>query len=349
MRILVLILAATLALQADELVMKNGDKLSGKILTFDGKVVTLKSDYAGVVTITWNAVAGVTSTQPLNVAVQGGQVVVGTVTTVDDKFTVQTATAGPVTEPRGAVQTIRNQEEQTAYEAHEALYKHPRLVDLWVGNLTLGFARAQGSSKTTNLNISASGVRATERDKTSVYFTSLFATDGTSGKRLTTANSNRGGFEYALNVTPRFFVYAGSDFESDQFQFLDLRFVPGGGVGYHVIKNDNTLFDVFGGGNYNKEYYFDNVTRSFGEVQFGEEVLHKFSKITNLHEKLTFFPNLSDTGNYRMNFDISMDTKLRKWFAWQVAVSNRYISNPLPGTTKNNLIITTGVNLTLAK
>jgi hypothetical protein len=50
-----------------------------------------------------------------------------------------------------------------------------------------------------------------------------------------------------------------------------------------------------------------------------------------------------------MNFDASADTKLRKWLAWQVSISDRYISNPLPGRQKNDLIVTTGVNLLLAK
>jgi putative salt-induced outer membrane protein len=349
MKLLFVLFASVFVLQADELMMKNGDKLSGKILQFDGKVITIKSDYAGVVTITWDAVASVTSTQPLSVAVQGGQVVVGPVTTADDKLTVQTATAGPVTEPRAAVTTIRNLDEQAAYEAHEALYRHPRLVDLWVGNASLGYAKATGSTKTSNLNISATATRATDRDSTTVFFTSLYATDGSSGKKVTTANANRGGFLYQFNLTPRFYVYAGSGFESDQFQQLDLRFTPGGGVGYHVIKNEATLFDVFAGGNYNKEYYYNNVNRSSAEIQVGEDLLHKFSKATSVHERLTFFPNVTDGGQYRMNFDLSFDTKLRKWLAWQIAVSDRYISNPVPGTTTNNLIITTGINLTLAK
>lgn len=349
MKLFAIVLLFACSLQADELTIKNGDKLSGTILQFDGKVLTLKSDYAGTLTIAWDAIVNVTSTQPLSLGVQGGQIVVGTVTTDGDKFTVQTATAGPVSEPRAAIQFIRNQEEQKTFEAHEALYNHPRVVDLWAGSLALGYSHAQGSAKTTNINVSANGVRATVRDKTTVYFTSLFSSDGTSGKRVATANSNRGGFQYALNLTPKVFIYGGSDFESDQFQLLDLRFVPGGGAGYHVVKNESTIFDVFGGGNYNKEYYYNNISRAYGEVQFGEELFHKFSKVTNLHEKLTFFPNLSDSGNYRMNFDISADTKLRKWIAWQVAISDRYISNPLPGTTKNNLIITTGINLTLSR
>jgi putative salt-induced outer membrane protein YdiY len=215
--------------------------------------------------------------------------------------------------------------------------------------VALGYAKATGNSKTTNLNVNANAVRATTRDKTTVYFTTLYATNSVTGISTTTANSQRGGFNYELNLAPKLFVFGGSDFEADQFQSLDLRFTPGGGFGYHAIKNEKTAFDIFGGGSLDKEYYSTNVNKSFGEAQFGEEFLYKFSKTTSLHEKVTLFPNLSDTGQLRMNFDASSETKLRRWLAWQVSISDRYVSNPLPGRLKNDLIITTGVNLLLAK
>jgi len=37
-------------------------------------------------------------------------------------------------------------------------------------------------------------------------------------------------------------------------------------------------------------------------------------------------------------------TKINKWLAWQTAVSDRYLSNPIPGTKSNDIILTTGLN-----
>jgi putative salt-induced outer membrane protein len=338
-----------LPLLADQIAMKNGDRLTGTIVQYDGKALTVKSEYAGDLTIKWEAVAGVTSSQPLNIGLKDGQTVVGTVTTQDDHFAVVTANTGTVNAPIASITYIRSHDEEVAFEAHEARYKNPRLIDLWAGNLAIGYAKSTGNSKTSSFNVSGTAVRETTRDKTSVYFTDLYASNSETGRAVTTANSQRGGFNYQLNLTPKLFVFGGSDFESDEFQSLDLRFTPGGGFGYHLIKTENTIFDIFGGGNLDKEYYYNNVNRTFGEAQVGEEYLYKISKASTLHEKLTFFPNLSDTGQYRMNFDISADTKLRKWFAWQIAISDRYISNPIPGHLKNDLIITTGINLLLAK
>jgi putative salt-induced outer membrane protein YdiY len=349
MRYLPFLLLALPLLGADQIAMKNGDRITGTIVKFDGKALLVKSEYAGDLSIKWEAVGGVTSAQPLNIGLKDGQVVVGTVTTQEDKFAVQTASSGTVNAPIAAVTFIRSKDEQAAFEAHEARYKNPKLSDLWAGNVALGYAKSEGNSKTSSLNISANAVRATTRDKTTVYFNTLYASSTTNGTSTTTANSQRGGFNYEINLEPKFYVFGGSDFEADQFQSLDLRFTPGGGAGYHAIKNATSTLDLFGGGTLDKEYYSNNVSKSYGEAQIGEEYLYKFSKTSSIHEKLTLFPNLSDTGQLRMNFDISSDTKLRKWLAWQVAISDRYISNPLPGRLKNDLIVTTGVNVLFTK
>jgi putative salt-induced outer membrane protein len=347
MRYVLLFLALPL-LGADQITMKNGDRLTGTIVKFDGKGLTVKSDYAGDLVIKWEAVAGVTSGQPLNIGLKDGQVVIGTVTTTDDKFAVQTVGTGTVSAPIASVTFIRSRDEEAAFEAHEARYKNPKFTDLWAGNIALGYAKATGNSKTTNLNVNANAERVTTRDKTTVSFTTLYAASATNGKSAATANSQRGGFNYSLNLAPKLYVFGGADFESDQFQSLDLRFTPGGGFGYHALKSEKAVLDIFGGGALAKEYYFNNVNKTSGEAQFGEEFIFNFWKATSLHQKSLFSPNLSETGQIRMNFDISADTKIKKWLAWQVAISDRYISNPEPGRLKNDLIITTGINLLIA-
>jgi uncharacterized protein DUF481 len=61
------------------------------------------------------------------------------------------------------------------------------------------------------------------------------------------------------------------------------------------------------------------------------------------------FNNVSESGEYRMNFDVGTDTKLGKWFAWQLTISDRYISNPAPGRLKNDLLISSGVRISFAQ
>ena len=103
------------------------------------------------------------------------------------------------------------------------------------------------------------------------------------------------------------------------------------------------------GGALDKAFYSTGLDQSFGEVLAGEELTEKLNKITLIHEKFVVFPNLSDTGQLRMIFDASSITNLNKWLAWQISLSDRYVSNPLPGTKTNDLLLTTGLHLTFGR
>jgi hypothetical protein len=61
------------------------------------------------------------------------------------------------------------------------------------------------------------------------------------------------------------------------------------------------------------------------------------------------FNNLSQSGEYRMNLDLGTDTKIGKWLAWQLTISDRYISNPAPGRLKNDLLVSSGVRISFAQ
>lgn len=350
MRYLLFGFVLPLSLLADQVIMKNGDRLSGAILKFDGKKIFLKSEFAGTVEIPWDAVTSVESKDPIYVGLQDGQTVVGTVTTTDDKITVQTKETGTVTAARESIQFIRNAEEQKAFETQIERYRNPRLVDLWAGFVDLGYAQSTGNAIVSTLTSSANATRATSRDKISAYFTSIYSQNNTTGRSLLVANAMRGGISYSLDVSPKWFAFGSTDLEFDEFQRLDLRFVPAGGFGYHVRKNPNTVFDIFSGASLNREFFSTGLRRSSAEVLFGDELSHKlFGGVTTLKQRLVFYPNLSSPGEYRINFDFSQATTLRKWLAWQVSFSNRYLSNPVPGRKTNDLLITTGFRITFAQ
>jgi hypothetical protein len=61
------------------------------------------------------------------------------------------------------------------------------------------------------------------------------------------------------------------------------------------------------------------------------------------------FPNLTDTGEYRVNFDLGAVTTIKKWLGWQVTASDRFLSNPLFGRQRNDLLLSTGLRLSFAR
>jgi putative salt-induced outer membrane protein YdiY len=331
---------------ADQLSLKNGDRLTGQIAKTDGKTLKLKTEYAGDVSIALDAIDQLSSDQPLYLTLSDGQTIVGTVASKDGRLEVSTKDAATVTVDRGSIQTIRSKAEQDAYLAEIERYRNPRLIDLWSGSLDLGYSLTTGNSSTVNLAIGANAVRETTRDKTSVYLASIRSSNKPAeGESVTTANATRWGARYELNLTKRLSAFVLADFETNEIQLLDLRAVFGGGLGYYLKKTDRTQFQLFGGGAYNKESFSTGLNRSSAEALIGEDLALKINDRMTLRERFQYFPNLSETGEYRLTFDSSLVTKINKWFNWQVTLSDRYISNPVAGSKANDILFTTGVGL----
>ena len=343
------LLAAVLgcpSIVADQLDLKNGDRLTGKISKTDGKTLKLKTTYAGEVSVALDAIEKLSSEEPLYLTLSDGQTIVGTVASRDGGFEVTTKETATVRVDRTAVQTIRSKAEHDAYLAEVERYRNPRLIDLWRGSLDLGYSLTTGNSRTTNLAIGANAVRETTRDKTSVYLAAIRSKNKPAdGESLTTADATRWGARYELNLTKRLSVFGLADFETNGIQLLDLRAVFGGGLGYYVKKTDRAQFQLFGGGAYNKESFSTGLDRSSGEALMGEDLALRINDRMTLTERAQFFPNLSESGEYRLTFDSLLVTRINKWFNWQITLSDRYISNPVPGSKSNDILFTTGVGI----
>jgi putative salt-induced outer membrane protein YdiY len=338
---LIFVFLCPAALFADQIVLKNGDRLTGTIEQSDSKTLVIKTEFAGEVTVQWPAVQEITSTQPLHVTSSDGKTVSGTVTTSDGNLAVVTPTAGTVTEPLATVTKLFGEAEQAAFEKS----LHPGLLDGWKGGANVGFGLTRGNSQTKSLDIAFTADRKTLHDHLGLYTNSVYATNDTPGATpATTANAVQGGARYDHDLTPRIFGYVGADFQTDALQTLDLRSVFGGGLGLHVIKSDRTTLDLLGGINYTREKYSLLPSRSFAAASFGEELSHKLGMNTLLTQKLYIFPDLNDTSEYRATFNFGTVTKISKWLGWQTAFGDIYVTNPPAGAKQNDIQLTTGLN-----
>jgi putative salt-induced outer membrane protein YdiY len=333
-------------LHADEVTLKNGDRLSGTILKADAKVLVMKSEFAGEVSIQWEAITSLQSGQPLYFELKDGEKIAGTVATSEGKFVLTTKNAGTVTTSKDSVAAVRNETEETALNAEIDRLRNPHLTDFWSGFLDTGLSVTRGNSETLNFALSGQAVRQTSRDTITAYGSSIFANNGTAGPTTTTANSIGGGIRVDVNIANRLYVYGLTDFYHDEFQQLDLRNILGGGLGYHVIRTKPTTFDVYGGGDFNQSYYSTPLTRRTGEIMAGEYLSHSFSNRMTFDERFEFFPNISDGGQYRYTFSTHAVTKLSHWLGWQVSFVDLYVSNPPAGVKNNDLILSTGLRLT---
>lgn len=330
---------------ADQIVLQNGDRLTGTIIKSDKKELVINTTYAGQVTVQWGAVQTLSSTAPLHLQLEDGRMLAGSVVAEDGTWKVRQATGEEVSVSRSQVSFIRNDDEQAAYDQAQ----HPGWRQNWEGGANVGFALTRGNSETKNLALGFTADRKTLNDKLGLYATSVYATNDAAGAiPSVTANAVRGGARYDHDLTKRLFAFAGADFATDDLQDLDLRSVLGGGLGLHFVNTPTTTLDFLGGLNYTREVY-SAFTRNFPAAILGEELTHKLGASTLLSQKLGFFPDLTNTGEYRGTFDLGTVTKISKWLGWQNSFSDIYVTNPPSGKRQNDLLFTTGLNVSFTR
>jgi putative salt-induced outer membrane protein YdiY len=346
-------LAVTLCLSlstawADQIVLKDGDRITGSVVKKDGQTVTVQTKNFGAVTLKWDDIATIRTDQPLNVVLPGDRTVNANIQTQDGR--IQVAAAGaPQTVDASDILALRNAAEQKTYER----LLRPGLLDLWSVSGSLGISGTKGNAETSTFTTPFNFVRASNTSRTTAYFNSIRASAKLGATNTKTAQAVRGGWGYSRNLKKNVFANAFNDYEYDRFQSLDLRVVLGAGLGYQVWKSESARLAVVGGGAWNRESFSPATAQAFtrksAEAYWGNDFSYKLGSRTNLVQSFRMFNNLSQSGQYRSNFDVGATTQLSKWLNWNVALSNRHLSNPAPGRKTNDVLYTTGLGFSFSR
>ncbi len=354
---LAVVFAFSALIMADQVTLKNGDHLTGTVVKSDGKTLSFKTDALGSVDIDWSAIEKLSSDSPVFVdQASTKKTYNGKLSSVDGTLEVQPATGATVSISQSDVAALRSADEQKAFE----LSQHPGLWQGWTAAANVGFALTGGNSQTENLAISFNALRVGLHDKLKLYANTVYATDNNPGvTQSVTANSDQGGARYDHDVSPSIFGFAAADFQADALQDLNLRSILGGGLGWHAIKNSNTTLDLLAGVNYTHESYSASTeagppivavpaqSNNLIGLTFGDDFSHKLGKSTVLTQNFYFYPDLTNTGEYRGTFNAGTVTKISKRFGWQNSFGDIYVSDPPAGTKKNDVVFTTGLNIAL--
>lgn len=332
-------------LEADQVTFKNGDRLTGKVVSTDDKIVVLTTGPMGEVRIDRAAIVSLSTDEPLTVSLKKGGNVVGKVRVEELKATITTEEGRIVSVSESEVGAIRSSAAQAAWEREQTRLSDPPLNDFWSGTIGLSLANASGNAKTTTFGIGATAERTTGVDKISLAYSQIYSTQSTVAPSGATANRVSGGIRYDRNLTGKLFAFGFNSYDFDEFLDLDLRSVLGGGLGIHAYKSDTSFWDVALGADWNRESFGSGLTRNSAELLISEESSHQMTTSLKLFQRLSAFPNLSDGGQYRLNFDGGASLKLTRALSWNVTLTDRYLSNPLPGKKKNDLLLTTGIGI----
>lgn len=338
---------------ADQVLLRNGDRITGEVVRLDNNNLVVKSEALGEIRIKWDAVAMLSTDKPVHVTADGAKVEADVIQRARNNDVIYTAADSSFSVTPGRILALRSDAEQAAYQQQISREQHPEFLDRWNGAFDAGLSASRGNAETTNVSLGLKGARTTDRTRVSIALNSLLARNrAADGSTLTSANAFRSGLRYEVNVSDRIFTFGFGSFESDRVQHLNLRDVIGGGGGLRVAQSERGTMDVFTGASMNQESFSTasgTPDRLTGELLFGQDASFKISSRTFIGGRFSFFPNLTVPGDYRAMLDTTASTKLNNWIGWQVTVSNVYVSNPPVGARTNDMLLSTGLRFSLGQ
>jgi len=293
MRYRVLIVATCLVLLVqtgvgDELHLKNGDRLTGKIVRLvDGKLL-FKSDVAGDTTVDQSSVERLNSVDAIEVNLKDGT-----------RLNQKVLSAGP---GRFAVEGSEALKAQEFAIADIVSINPPaKPIPKWTGDISAGFASTHGNTKTETISASANFLKRTENDRTTINtdYARGEQEDRTTGQTETIEDWWRAKGKYDYFLSKKLYAYVDGRYEKDAVAELDRRMIIGGGAGYQWIETPEMNFSTEGGlaSLYEK---FDNQTDSNSElsIQLGYHFDKKLTKTVSFTNDLTYYPSIDKFSDY---------------------------------------------------
>jgi putative salt-induced outer membrane protein YdiY len=304
---------------ADQVLLKNGDRLSGSVSRFDGKVLVLETGHSGTLRLPAGQIAGIGTDGPVTVHIKG----------------IGWTTGRLVTDYAGAFRVMRQgrpltgpvvMDDVTRMEAGREI---PRGFQ-WRGQLNVGMTEHSGNIDSRALHVDGESTGRSEEDRIRVRgeFNSEFNSD-----RRTTDNFLTS-LQHDHFVSEKVFFYTSGKLERDTPADLRLRTTVGTGAGYQILETPETKLSFDAGPAYIHEDHDmapdnDYVALQWG-VEFEQDIWKGFATLFHNHEGTV-------EANNARNLFIDSSTGLRVPLRENLNVTARFDldwdRDPPPGTT----------------
>ena len=318
MRLTVLFAAivfAAVEAHADEVVLKNGDKITGKVVDLVGGKLRIETAHSGVVSVDWGQVATLKTDGPIKVKLLTGETIEGKIAAGQDgKVLVESAGAGPL---------------EFAPDKIKAFNEPPVA---WHGSIDFAGRVSDGNTHTTSMLFAAEAFRVTEIDR--LLFKAVFRYGET--RNVITERNGYGQVKYDYLFSERMYGFASVELLSDKFKDLQLRSVAAVGVGYIFIKSPE--LDFWGDAGF---AHVDNDLRD------GDDEAHVGGRISahvrkplpfgfELVDDVVFLPNLEEGDNWQLRNDLALTTALGQGWSFKSGMITEYDNDPPDGLRKHD-------------
>jgi len=306
-------------LLADEVQMKNGDRMTGRIVKMENKILLFKTSYAGDIPIKWEDVEALKTNSPVQVTLGDKTSACGILKTTESGE-VQLGTdqlVEPLRFVLGQVEGIN-------------LPSKPPVK--FTGRVNAGVDVKKGNTETDAYVVDGELEARTEKNRHTV---------GVEANREEESDEKTADnwllyMSYDHFLTQKWFFYTNANFEQDDFKDLNLRTTVGAGSGYQFFESERKNLSIRGGLGYvNEDYTVDGEDNDYAAglwtVKYDQYFFDKFVQLFHLHEGIV---SLEDAQDIVIRTRTGLRLPLRKGFNTTVQYNWDWDNSPAPDTDR---------------
>lgn len=345
--------------EPDVLIFTDGEKLMGHLVRSTGDKVTFKSEMAGEVTVEWNKIQELHSSQKYAVIPKGvqlhaheadGKVPHGTLAVADQKIEVGPGGGHPA-------QTVAVGD--AAYIVDEATFEkvmhRSGIFEAWKGAITGGASLVEATQKSNTFTGSIGLIRAipTEgwldpRNRTIVDFSASYGKITQPNTPTVKTSIYHADAERDEYFTARVFGFGQVSYDHNFSQGLNLQQNYGGGIGWTVIKAANQTLDLKASINYaNQQFEASAENQNLVGSIFAEGYQRTLPHGVLFSQQLSAAPAWNNTNAYSAAGGAGLTMPVFKRLSLALNALDTFLNNPPAGFKKNSFQLTAGVTYTL--
>ncbi len=314
---------------ADTVTMRNGDRLSGRVVGLDGTSLKLRTEYAGEIVIALERIERLETDEPVTLVLKDDVRLSGLLAAREGELSIAPAPQAPAVPVAPArVSSV----EQGIVPVSSWNYS---------GRIALGASDSSGNSDVTRANLDSELIARRGRNRVTAGLRGAYAQDsGEDTEGHASANA-----KYDRFLSEKWYAYANSTLEYDPFRDLRLRATAGVGSGYQFLDGPRTELSVEGGLDYVSVDYYDASDESFPAARAALRVDHwLWQDVVQFFARAEGYANLDTIERSFVRTQTGLRFPLHDKFLAQAQINVDWQGDPPEGTksTDRSVILSVG-------
>jgi hypothetical protein len=324
---------------ADRFELSNGSIVHGKLVSAEGGLFKVETDFAGTIVLAQEKVLRFSTDEAVHVQLAAGSVALGQVRATDSGIQVAAVEGQMAATPAHVTAIWRAGADSPAVRAQkEAAAKAARN---WAYEAAVAINGRTGGSEKCAGAMALKATLESAQDKLIFVLQAEQAEDN----GVETANRQFAGVDYSSFFSANNVWYARTSVEKDEIKAIDLRSTTAFGIGRKLIKNDIQDLELRFGLSYLYETYANGT--KFDSPGLDIAVLHSYQfKNGKMNNSLSYTPTFDDFGNYRLHHETTYEMPISaSLWKLKTGVTNDYTSMPQPGIERLDTLYFTSLIL----